>query len=126
MSSSIAIIGASTHRSKYGNKAVRAYRRQGWTVFPVNPNAPVIEGLQAYRSLRDVPAEHLDRVSLYVPPSVGLQLLDDIAARPGAEVWLNPGAGAPELVRRGKELGLNIILGCSIVAVGVSPDEFDD
>ena len=35
---SVAVIGASSARHKYGNRAVRAYLRQGWTVYPVNPN----------------------------------------------------------------------------------------
>ena len=29
----VAVIGASRERSKYGNRAVRAYLRQGWTVW---------------------------------------------------------------------------------------------
>jgi len=33
----IAIIGASADRGKFGNKAVRAFVRQGYTVYPVNP-----------------------------------------------------------------------------------------
>jgi acyl-CoA synthetase (NDP forming) len=53
---SVAVIGASADRRKYGNKAVRAYLRQGWTVYPVNSHEPTIEGLPAYRSMRDLPA----------------------------------------------------------------------
>ena len=33
----VAVIGASNHRSKYGNKAVRAFVQQGYAVYPVNP-----------------------------------------------------------------------------------------
>jgi hypothetical protein len=121
----IAIVGASTQRHKYGNKAVRAYLRQGWDVYPIHPRAATVEGLPAYPSVRDVPVAELDRVSIYLPPEVGLRVLDAIAAKPSKEVWLNPGAGSVELVQRGKELGLPLRLGCSIVAVGVDPDELD-
>ena len=34
----VAIIGASSNRAKYGNKALRAYERQGYRVIPINPN----------------------------------------------------------------------------------------
>jgi hypothetical protein len=122
MSPTIAIIGASTQRHKYGNKAVRAYLRQGWTVYPVHPHAAAIEGLPAYRSIRDVPVQRLDRVSIYLPPEVGLQVIDDLASKPSSEIWLNPGAGSTEIVQRARQLGLPIRLGCSIVAVGVDPD----
>ncbi len=125
MKPTIAIIGASEQRQKFGNKAVRAYLRQGWDVYPVNPRSQTIEGLPAYRSLRDVPLTSLDRVSIYLPPEIGLQVLDDVASKPGKEVWLNPGAASAEVVQRGKQLGLKFVLGCSIVAIGVSPDELD-
>ncbi len=118
--SSIAIIGASNDRRKFGNKAVRAYLQQGWTVLPVNPSAVTIEGLKAYPSVRDVPRP-VDRVSVYVPPQVGLMLLDDIAAVQPGEVFFNPGTESDELLTRAQQLGLNVLLACSIVAIGVSP-----
>ena len=80
MAQTIAIVGASTDRSKFGNAAVRTYADQGWTVYPVNPRADKIEGLTAYKSITDVPGE-LDRVSVYLPPAVLLGILDDIAAK---------------------------------------------
>jgi predicted CoA-binding protein len=117
----IAIIGASTQRHKYGNRAVRAYVRQGYQVFPVHPSAPIIEGLPAYRSILDVPVPQLDRVSFYVPPEVGLEVIEEVAKKPVAEVWLNPGAESPQLLARAEALGLNVIVACSIVAIGESP-----
>ena len=53
---SIAVIGASGDRSKYGNKAVRAYLKRGWTVYPVNSRESVIEDQRAFRSILDVPS----------------------------------------------------------------------
>ena len=44
----VAVIGASADRSKFGNKAVRAFRAQGWTVVPVNPRGGDIEGEAAF------------------------------------------------------------------------------
>lgn len=120
----IAIIGASNDRSKYGNKAVRAFQHQGWDVYPVNPSLEQVEGLPAYPNLAAIPIERLDRVSLYVPPRVGLQVIEEIARKPIGEVWLNPGSESPELVARAEALGLNVIQACSIVAVGESPAHY--
>ena len=125
MKPTIAIVGASTDRRKFGNKAVRAYARQGYEVFPIHPQAQSIEGLPAFRSVRDLPVARLDRISIYLPPAVTLQLVEELAAKPSGEVWLNPGAESPELVARGRALGLNVVQGCSIVALGVSPAEFE-
>jgi len=119
----IAIIGASADRNKFGNKAVRAYLQAGYQVFPVHPSAQIIEGLPAYRSISELPVETLDRISLYLPPDIGLQVIEQIDEKAAREVWLNPGAESAALIARGKELGLNIVVGCSIVDIGINPSE---
>ena len=119
----IAIIGASTDRQKYGNKAVRAFHQQGYQVYPVNPNAVEVEGLPAFKSIRDIPIRP-QMVSVYLPPSVLLKVLPDIAARGCDELWLNPGTESDEVLAEAQRLGLNVIQACSIVGVGVSPQDF--
>ena len=116
----IAIIGASSNRQKFGNKAVRAFLQQGYTVYPVNPNEPEIEGLSAVKSIRDVPVRP-QMISVYVPPPILLKLLPDIAARGCDELWLNPGTESDDVLAEAERLGLKVIQACSIVAVGVSP-----
>jgi predicted CoA-binding protein len=117
---SVAIIGASTDRSKFGNKAVRAFQQQGYTVYPVNPKEAEVEGLAAYKSIRDVPARP-QMISVYVPPPVLQKLLPDIAAKGCDELWLNPGTESDEVLAEAERLGLNVVQACSIVGVGVSP-----
>ncbi len=117
---SVAIVGASTHREKFGNKSVRAHAKQGWTVYPVHPTAGEIEGHRAYPSLGDVPAP-LDRISIYLPPEVGLDLLPEIAAVEHRELFLNPGAESALLIERARGLGLEARVACSIVDIGESP-----
>ena len=123
---SVAIIGASRDRSKYGNKSVRAHLQQGYDVYPVNPNADMVEGLTAYANLDDVPVDSLNRISVYVPPEVGIGLLDEIQEIGAREVWFNPGSESSALLHRASELGLDIIQACSIVDVGVLPSAFSD
>lgn len=121
----VAILGASSQRSKFGNKSVRAHLKAGYEVFPVNPTESEIEGLKAYTSISDIPGA-VDRVSLYLRPEVGLGQIEAIAAKHPKEVWLNPGTGSPELIAKGKSLGLNMISGCSIIDVGYSPNQFPE
>jgi len=122
----VAILGASSDRTKFGNKSLRAHLHGGYEVYPVNPKADRIEGLASYASLAAVPADQLDRISVYLPPAVGLRVLPEIAAAQAREVWFNPGSATPELLQRARALGVNAIASCSIVDLGLSPSEFPD
>ena len=55
MAKTVAVVGASNDRNKFGNKALRAYQAEGHTVIPINPNESVVEGLKTYGSVLDVP-----------------------------------------------------------------------
>ena len=123
MNKTVAIIGASRDRDKFGNKAVRAFQQQGYEVYPVHPRERQIEGLAVYKSVRDLPVRPA-MVSVYVLPSILKGMLPEIAAKGCDELWLNPGTGAKEIVEEARRLGLNVIEACSIVAIGASPSSF--
>jgi uncharacterized protein len=101
----VAILGASADRTKFGNKSLRAHAQAGYDVYPVNPKGGQIEGLTVYRTLAEIPAARLNRVSVYLPLAVGLAALDEIAKRGCDEVWFNPGSESPEILAKAREIG---------------------
>jgi predicted CoA-binding protein len=119
----VAVIGASTDRHKFGNKAVRAFAHQGYDVVPVNPDAPEVEGFPAVASILDIEG-HVDMATFYVPPEIGLQVIDQVITKGVSEIWLNPGAESAALIARARSLGANPILACSILAIGESPGRY--
>jgi uncharacterized protein len=121
MMKSVIIIGASNDHAKYGNKAVRAFRKQGYTVYPVNPREAEIEGLPAFKSVSDVPVRP-EIISVYLPPPVLLKILPAIAAKGCDELWLNPGTESEEVLDEAERLKLNVIQACSIVGIGAVPE----
>lgn len=121
---SVAILGASADRTKYGNKSVRAHIEGGYDVYPVNPKGGQIEGLTVYVDLASVPVERLDRISVYLPPAVTVEMLRQIAAKGCGELWLNPGSESPAAINEARRLGLQPIQACSIVDLGLSPRQF--
>ena len=123
VSGTVAVVGASTDRRKFGNKGVRAFVKAGWRVFPVNPSESEVEGFPAVKSVTDV-TESLDVVNLYVPAAVGLKLLPAIAAKSPGELWINPGAESDELLAGAKRLGLRAVETCSIIRVAYRPADF--
>jgi predicted CoA-binding protein len=116
----VAVIGASSNRRKFGNRALRAYRQQGYTAIPINPNEPEVEGVKSYASVLDVPGA-IDMASFYVPPDVGERVIEDVAKKQIPEVWLNPGAESDRLIARARALDIRPIVACSIIAIGENP-----
>src|SRR6476469_9013644 len=119
----VAIIGASSNRSKFGNKALRAFQNQGYTVLAINPNETEVEGHRTYASVLDVPGP-IDMATVYVPGDVGVRVLDELAAKGIPEVWLNPGFDEDEFVARARALGLKTVQACSIIGIGESPGRY--
>jgi len=120
MPKTVAIIGASADRRKFGNRAVRAFLSEGYTVIPINPHEAHIEGLTTYRSVLDVPGP-IDMASVYVQPAIGYELLDELEQKGIPEIWVNPGAESDELIAEARRRKLNVIEACSIVGIGLSP-----
>jgi predicted CoA-binding protein len=120
MPKTVAVIGASSDRRKFGNKALRAYRQQGYTVIPINPNESEVEGLKTYPSVLDVPGP-IDLATFYVQPHVGERVIEEVARKGIPEVWFNPGSDSDEMIERARALNLRPIVACSIVALGQNP-----
>ena len=123
MSRTVAIIGASNDRRKFGNKALRAFEAEGHRVIPINPHEHQVEGIRAYPSVLDVPGP-IDMASLYVRPDVGVRLLRELEQKLIEEIWVNPGAEDHALIAEARRRGLNVILACSIVGIGRDPSQF--
>ena len=113
------VVGASTDRSKYGNKVLRCYQQHGKEVYPINPKAPEVEGLKAYPSLAALPVE-VAAISIITPPPATEQVVREAAAAGVKHVWMQPGAESSEAIRTAEALGLNVIAGgpCLLVVLG--------
>ena len=123
MAKTVAVVGASSSRAKFGNKALRAFLAEGYRVLPINPNEPEVEGLKTYASVLDVPGP-IDMATVYVQPDVTLRLLDEFAQKGIPEVWVNPGAEDDEVMVEARRRKMNVIFACSILGIGRSPGEF--
>jgi predicted CoA-binding protein len=116
----VAVVGASSDRRKFGNKALRAFREAGYTVVPINPHEAFVEGIATYPAVTDV-ADMIDMATVYVPPEIGITLLDGFEKKKIAEIWINPGAESDELIAEARRRKLNVIEACSIVGIGHNP-----
>ena len=123
MAKTVAVVGASNDRTKFGNKALRAFQSAGYTVIPINPNEREVEGMTSYASVLDVPGP-IDMATVYVQPHIAHHLLDEFEQKAIPEIWVNPGAESDELLADARRRKLNVIAACSIIGIGRNPSQF--
>ena len=101
---SIAVVGASTNENKSGSAWARGLISAGFPgpVYPVGSSGGIIEGLNIFPDLRQVPGE-IDYVIVCIPRRYILDLLDDCAAKKVKVVQFFT-AGFSELGDEGREL----------------------
>ena len=93
---SLAIVGATDHPTKYGGIIYRDMKRKGFPVFAVNPYRDSVDGNPCWKTVADIP-EKPTIVVLVVPAKRGLDVLSD-SARAGIDnIWIQPGAFSTEL-----------------------------
>ena len=114
-----AVVGASTDRSKYGNKVLRCYQQHGRTVYPINPKAPEVEGLKAYASLSALPVK-VRAISVITPPAATEQVVREAAAAGVTHIWMQPGAESDEAIQAAEDAGMSVIADgpCLLVVLG--------
>jgi predicted CoA-binding protein len=113
------VVGASTHREKYGNKVLRCYQQNGRRAIPVNPHEQVVEGAACVASVLDLPND-VKSISVITPPPVTERVVLE-AIRKGIEhVWMQPGAESERAVAACEAAGLNVIAdgSCVLVVLG--------
>jgi acyl-CoA synthetase (NDP forming) len=101
---SIAIIGASQDATKIGGRPVELLRRYGYAgqVYPVNPKAAMVQGLQAYASLEAVP-EAPDLAIVAVDAEKAPEAVEQCAER-GVRSVIVFSSGFAELGEKGRAM----------------------
>ncbi|KAG0224934.1 hypothetical protein BGW41_004870 [Actinomortierella wolfii] len=113
-----AVVGASTNREKFGNKVLRWYIDNGYTVVPVNPKEKTIEDLACVPNLSSLPGSPADyHVSVITPPTVTKSVLEEAHKNGIQRVWLQPDVDSPEALAYAAEVGLKILSGGPCVLV---------
>ncbi|KAF9114168.1 hypothetical protein BGX27_011524 [Mortierella sp. AM989] len=117
-----AVVGASTNRTKFGNKVLRWYIDNGYTVVPVNPKEKTIESLSCVPNLTSLPGNPSDyHVSVITPPTATKSILEEAHKNGIQRVWLQPDVESPEALTFAKEAGIKILAGGPCVLVNGIP-----
>ncbi len=110
----VALVGATDHPSKYGNIIYRDLRDKGFRVFAVNPYRDTVEGDPCYRSVADLPEEPTI-VNIVVPPKRTLAVLEECDRLGYRNVWVQPGAADSAVREFLVERGFNALVDACIM-----------
>ncbi len=110
----VAVVGASRDRNKYGNIVYRFLRDQGLKVYAVNPSTDSVEGDPSYPSLDNLP-EQVEGVVIVVTPRETEKTVRQAAAAGVRAVWMQPGAESREAVEFCEKSGLRVVSNACIL-----------
>ena len=100
----VAIIGASTKELSIGNVITKNLQTYGYrgAIYPINPSAPDIRGITAYKSLAEIPGE-VDLAHIIIPSSQVPQAMEE-CGRKGVKAVIINSAGFSEMGEDGARL----------------------
>jgi acyl-CoA synthetase (NDP forming) len=100
----IAIVGASTKELSIGNVIIKNLQTYGYTgpIYPINPSAPDVRGIKAYKTLEEVPGE-IDLAHIIIPAPMVPQAITECGKKGIKAVIINS-AGFSEMGEEGDRL----------------------
>lgn len=120
---SFALCGLSRSGKKFSNMLFNKMLELNYKVYPVNPNAEVIDGSKTFKSINDLPKD-CTRLILMTPKSEGLALIKDAVSIGITDIWVQQGAETNEIIEFSKANNhLNIIYGYCLWMF-ISPEGF--
>lgn len=123
----IAVAGVSRGTGSAANPVFRKLRDSGYEVFPVNPSATRVEGVECFPNLDGVP-EELDGVVVATHPDASVDVVRQAVQRKISRVWFHrsfgEGSVSDAAVQEARAHGIHCIVGgcplmyCEPVDVG--------
>lgn len=110
----IGVAGVSRTAGQAANAVYRKLRDAGYEVFPINPNAAQVEGVECFPDVAAIPGR-IDGVVIASHPDVAVELVRQCAASGVGRVWFHrsfgDGSVSQEAVRACAAGGLDCIVG---------------
>jgi predicted CoA-binding protein len=106
----LAIVGVSRSGKKFGNAVLRDLTGKGYRLFPVNPNAQVIDGNHCYPNLQSLP-EPVGGVVAVVPPRETERVVREAHEAGINRVWMQQGAESESAIEYCKDHSMGEVHG---------------
>lgn len=104
-----AVVGASPRPARPSYGVMGVLERFGYTVVPVNPDAPEVRGLTAYPDLASVP-DTVEVVDIFRRSEAAGAHVDEAIAIGAKAVWMQLGVIDEQAAQRGRDAGLDVVM----------------
>jgi hypothetical protein len=110
----LALVGVSRSGKKIGNMVLKELNAKGYRIFPVHPEAAVIDGHSCSRSLSELP-EKVGGAILVIPPAETEKVVREAAKAGIPRVWMQQGSESETAIRFCEENGIAVTHGQCIM-----------
>lgn len=104
----IAIVGVSRSGKRFGYTLFKDLKTKGYNVYPVNPNAALIDDEKCYPSLLALRGK-VGAAVLVVPPFATKEVVRDAYSAGINKVWMQLGSESEEAITFCEESGIDVI-----------------
>lgn len=113
-SKTIAVIGISEREDRASKYVSEYMQREGYTIYPVNPNISEWNGIKAYDSVLDLPVE-VDIVDVFRRSSAVIPLAGDVVAAGAKVMWLQQGVFSEQAAEIASGGGVSVVMDSCIM-----------
>ena len=113
-SKTIAVIGISEREDRASKYVSEYMQREGYTIYPVNPNIDEWNGIKAFDSVAEIPAQ-IDIVDVFRRSSQVLPLAGDAVAAGVKVMWLQQGVVNEQAADIASKAGITVIMDSCIM-----------
>jgi hypothetical protein len=110
----LALVGLSRRGGKFGNLILKDLAGKGYQVYPVHPDAEMIDGHACWKGL-DLLPEKVGGAVLVVPPAETEKVVRQAAAAQIPRIWMQQGAESENAIRYCAENGISVVHGHCIL-----------
>ncbi|MEI8005167.1 MAG: CoA-binding protein [Bacteroidota bacterium] len=104
----LAIAGVSRDKKKFGYTVFSELRKKGYEVYPVNPEADLIDGQACFHSVSALPVE-VKYLLVVTPAKNTLEVLKEAIAKGIDNIWIQQMSDTKEAVEYLKDKNVNLI-----------------
>lgn len=94
----LAVVGVSRDGKNFGWIILNDLRKRGYKVYPVNPNAEIVNNEKCYPDLINLP-EKVDGAVLTVKPGIAAKIVNDALTAGVKKLWMQQGSESEDAIR---------------------------